>query len=144
MSVAARVFDPSVLLPIAAAAHVLVLLANLPAARLGGIPQGISPATPFVRQVFWVHYAWIAVVIAGFAAFDVAAVGAITRGDPLARGVAGVIALLWAIRLGAQLFIYDKALRRAHPLADAVCTTGFACLMLVHALAAAGALGAAS
>jgi hypothetical protein len=144
MSLAALVLDPTVLLPLAAAGHVLVLFANLPALRLAGIPKGISPAAPFVRQVFWVHYAWIAIVIAGFAAFDVAAVGAIARGDPLARGVAGVIALLWATRLAAQLCVYDKALRKAHPVADVVCTVGFAGLTLVHAFAAAGLLGAAS
>jgi hypothetical protein len=62
---------------------------------------------PLLRQLIWVHGAFIVFVIVGFGVISVCLAAQLTSGTPLARSVCGLIAVFWLARLGIQFFVFD-------------------------------------
>ena len=59
------------------------------------------------REVIWVHYAFIGLVIIGFGAVSLLFAGQLAAGDPLARAVCLLIGLFWTLRLLIQFFVFQ-------------------------------------
>jgi len=59
------------------------------------------------REVIWVHFAFIALVVISFGALSVLFAGVLTTGSTLARAVCFMIALFWGARLMIQVFVFD-------------------------------------
>lgn len=64
------------------------------------------------RQMFIVHCLFIALVLMMMAALVLAIPQTLLTPSPLALAVAGGLASFWLLRLGAQLFVYDRRLWR--------------------------------
>jgi hypothetical protein len=62
---------------------------------------------PLLRQLIWVHGAFIVLIIVGFGAISACLAPQLTSGTPLARSVCGLIAVFWLARLGIQFFVFD-------------------------------------
>lgn len=62
------------------------------------------------RQVFWVHYLFIMLVLALFGALSLWGTHYLLRGDGLSRAVLAGCAVFWLVRLFVQLFVYDRSL----------------------------------
>jgi hypothetical protein len=60
-----------------------------------------------LRQLIWVHGAFIVLVIAGFGIVSVCLAPELIAGTPLARSVCGLVAIFWLARLGIQFFVFD-------------------------------------
>lgn len=62
---------------------------------------------PLLRQLFWVYGAFIVLMIVGQGTLSLAFSRELAAGSPLARGVAGFIAVFWGTRLAVRLFVFD-------------------------------------
>jgi hypothetical protein len=60
-----------------------------------------------LRQLIWVHGAFIVLVIIGFGILSLMFAKELASGTPLARGMCGFIAIFWAARLVVQFFVFD-------------------------------------
>lgn len=105
--------------------------ANFFAPRMLAYGPNLARVSPIVRQIFWVHAVYVVlglVVVAGLCLF----LPATLPGSYLAA----CLALLAALRLGIQLFVYDRAERRARRAADVVFLVAFAYLTVAFGAAA--------
>ena len=92
--------------------HVGIIAANIPLPgrlrvreRLAGVPR-------FVRQIFYVHWIYIVIVLGLFAALCFRFAPELAGGSRLGRFLSGFIAGFWLLRIGLQLFYYDPEVRR--------------------------------
>lgn len=87
--------------------HFGILLASVQVPRVLDWKRELAPLHPFVRQLFWVYGAFIVLMIASFGTLTLMNAGALAAGGPLARWIAAVVAVFWAVRLGVQCFVFD-------------------------------------
>ena len=87
--------------------HFAILLASAQVPRVLDWKHELAPLHPFVRQLFWVYGAFIVLTIAGFGVLTLMNVDALAAGSQLARGVAALVAVFWAVRLAVQCFVFD-------------------------------------
>lgn len=129
----------TLLLQIAGVMHLGLMCAGLLMPRVVGMRQHLAGLPPFIRQLFWVYYTFIALCLVGFSIITVAFAGTLAGGGSLARAVCAFFALFWTLRLIAGTFVFDlrpyltNDYRRAgyHAL-----NVVFAYLPVVYALAA--------
>ncbi len=100
----------------------------------------LAGATPVVRNIFYVHAGYIVFVLAGLGALCLGAADFLAGGASLARWTCGYLAAFWAIRVGVQLFYYDREERRRNSAFDVAFLGLFAFLALVFAAAATGGM----
>ena len=60
-----------------------------------------------LRQLIWVHAAFIVIIIIGFATISLIGAAQLAGGSTLARALAGFIAIFWGARLSLQFFLFD-------------------------------------
>jgi hypothetical protein len=96
----------------AGAVHVGIVLANIPllgrlrvGERLAGVPR-------FLRQIVYVHWAYILIVVGLFAALCFGFAADLAGASGLGRFLSGFIAGFWLLRIVLQVFFYDRELRR--------------------------------
>ena len=61
----------------------------------------------FLRQLFYVYYAFVGLCILAFGSFTFFFAGQIAAGEPVARACAGFLAVFWSLRLFVAAFIFD-------------------------------------
>ena len=121
---------------IAGAVQFAIGLANLPLASRLQYRKNLAGASEIVRQVFYVHAAYIVLVVLGFAALSLLFPSELVSGRPLGRFLSTFLAIFWLLRVPIQLFYYPVEIRRQNRLADVIFTVAFAFLALVFGLAA--------
>ena len=121
---------------VAGAVQLAVGLANLPLAWRLQYHKNLVGASAMVRQVFYVHAAYIVLVVLGFSALSFLFPGELVSGRPLGRFLSAFLAIFWLLRVPIQLFYYPQDIRRQNRLADVVFTMAFAFLAIVFGLAA--------
>lgn len=87
--------------------HFGILIASALIPQVLDWKHSLSKLDPLLRQLIWVHGAFIVLTIIGFGAISLGFAGSLAAGSPLARGVCGFVALFWAARLGIQFFVFD-------------------------------------
>ena len=73
--------------------------------RLAGVPR-------FLRQIFYVHWVYILIVLGLFAALCFGFASDLAGGSGLGRFLSGFMAGFWLLRIVLQVFYYDPELRR--------------------------------
>ena len=121
---------------VAGAVQLAIGLANLPLAIRLQYRKNLTGASEMVRQVFYVHAAYIVLVVLGFAALSLLFPTELTGGRPLGRFLSAFLAIFWLARVPIQLFYYPAEIRRQNRLADVIFIVAFAFLALVFGLAA--------
>ena len=121
---------------IAGAVQLAIGLANLPLASRLQYRKNLAGASEIVRQVFYVHAAYIVLVVLGFAALSLLFPDELVSGRPLGRFLSTFLAVFWLLRVPIQLFYYPSEIRRQNRLADVIFTVAFAFLAVVFGLAA--------
>ena len=109
---------------------------DLPLASRLQYRKNLAGASEIVRQVFYVHAAYIVLVVLGFAALSLLFPDELVSGRPLGRFLSTFLAVFWLLRVPIQLFYYPAEIRRQNRLADVIFTVAFAFLALVFGLAA--------
>jgi hypothetical protein len=121
---------------IAGAVQLAISLANLPLASRLQYRKNLAGASEIVRQVFYVHAAYIVLVVLGFAALSLLFPDELVSGRPLGRFLSTFLAVFWLLRVPIQLFYYPVEIRRQNRLADVIFIVAFAFLAVVFGLAA--------
>ena len=121
---------------VAGAVQLAIGLANLPLAIRLQYRRNLAGASEIVRQVFYVHAAYIVLVVFGFAALSLLFPTDLASGRPLGRFLSTFLAIFWLLRVPIQLFYYPTEIRRQNRLADVIFTVAFVCLAVVFGLAA--------
>jgi hypothetical protein len=116
--------------------HVGIILANIPLPgrlrvreRLAGVPR-------FVRQIFYVHWIYIVIVLGLFASLCFGFAAELAGATRLGRFLSFFIAAFWGLRLGLQVFYYDPEVRRENRMLDSLYLAALAVLVVVFGLAA--------
>lgn len=92
---------------IGAAAHVLVLAASFQVPEKLGWKEDLQSLTRFNRKLMWTYGGFIVLTIVCFGVLTALFHGHFVAGEPVALGVAGMIAVFWTARILVDLFYFS-------------------------------------
>src|SRR5262245_38165806 len=95
------------LLQIAGVLHLGLISAGLMMPRVVNLRTHLTSLPSFVRQLFWVYYAFIGLCLVSFGCLTFALAEKLAEGTPLARAVCLFLAAFWTLRLIAAAFVFD-------------------------------------
>jgi hypothetical protein len=95
------------LLQVAGVLHLGLICAGLLMPQVVGMRSHLATVPPFIRQLFWVYYCFIALCLVSFCIITVAFADTLAAGGGLARGLCAFFAVFWTIRLLAATFVFD-------------------------------------
>ena len=96
----------------AGAVHLGIVAANV---RLPGrlrVRERLAGVPPFLRQIVYVHWVYIVIVVGLFAALCFGFAADLAGASSLGRFLSGFIAGFWLLRIVLQIFYYDREVRR--------------------------------
>ncbi len=97
----------TLLLQIAGVLHLGLMCAGLLMPRVVNLSKHLAVLPPFIRQLFWVYYSFIALCLASFCVITVAFADTLAAGGNLARALCAFFAVFWTVRLFAATFVFD-------------------------------------
>ena len=97
----------TLLLRVAGVLHVGLMCAGLLMPRVVGMRSHLATVPPFIRQLFWVYYSFIALCLISFSVITIVFADTLADGGPLARALCLFFAAFWTLRLVAATFIFD-------------------------------------
>ena len=116
--------------------HLGIIAANVPLPgrlrvreRLAGVPQ-------FVRQIFYVHWIYIVIVLGLFAALCFGFAPELAGASRLGRFLSAFMAGFWLLRIVLQIFYYDREMRRDNRGLDLLYVGALTMLVVVFGIAA--------
>jgi len=89
------------------------------------VKQGLGSAPPFLRQIFYVHWIYIVLVVGLFSGLCLLFPADLAGRSPLGRLLSAFLACFWLLRVFLQWFYYDKPSRKE--LGDSTRCTSAAC-----------------
>jgi hypothetical protein len=89
-----------------------IVAANIPLPGRLRVRERMAGVPKFVRQIFYVHWIYIVIVVGIFAALCFGFAGELAGASRLGRFLSGVMAGFWLLRIGLQVFYYDSEVRR--------------------------------
>jgi hypothetical protein len=129
----------TLLLQIAGVLHLGLMGAGLLMPHVVGMRRHLAALPPFIRQLFWVYYSFIALCLVSFSLITILFAGTLATGGNLARALCAFFALFWTLRLIAATFVFDMRpylTSRSRRLGYHAINIVFAYLPVVYALAA--------
>jgi hypothetical protein len=139
--------NPELHLRVAGVLLLALVALNLYVPRRFEWKRELAALSLLTRQVFWVHAAFICLVLAMFAALALLYTPDLLAPTPLARAVLAAVAVFWFLRLLTQWLVYDWSLwhgRRFETAVHLVMTGVWAYLTAAFAYALSHNLGSAS
>ncbi|HZO08698.1 MAG TPA: hypothetical protein VFC77_04930 [Myxococcota bacterium] len=130
------------ILVLAGLGQLALALASLAIPRVLRWREETAKLRPLTRQVFWTYAAYIFSFHVAFGLLSALAPERLLDGTPLARTVAGFIAVYWGARLALQFFCFDRSERppgAPAKLAEAALVSLFFGLTVVYAAVAVAA-----
>lgn len=97
----------TLLLQIAGVLHLGLMGAGLLMPQVVGLRAHLAALPPFIRQLFWVYYFFIALSLVGFSIITIVFADTLAAGGDLARALCTFLALFWTLRLIAGTFVFD-------------------------------------
>ena len=104
----------------AGAIHAGIVFANLPLPGRLRVRENLHTVPRFLRQIFYVHWAYIVVVVGFFSLLCFGFGHELAGASPLGRFLSAFIAVFWLARLLLQWFYYDAGVRRVNRRLDAM------------------------
>ena len=99
--------NPVIVLKVVSLGYLGLLAAGLVMPRAVGLRGHLAPLPAFVRQLFWLYYAFIGLSLVCFGLATYFLADQLASGTPLARAVCGFLALFWSLRLVAGTWVFD-------------------------------------
>ena len=99
--------NTTLVLKLTALTYLGLLAAGLLLPGVVGLRQHLSALPRFIRQLFWVYYAFIGLSLICFGLGTFFLADQLAAGTPLARAVCGFLALFWTVRFLAGTFVFD-------------------------------------
>lgn len=125
---------------IAGAIHLAIIAANAPLPGMLRVGERLASAPRFVRQIFYVHWIYIVVVLAMFAALCFGFARELAGATAMGRFLSGFMCAFWLLRIALQILYYDGQVRREHRMLDSHYLIALIALVLVFGFAAVAPL----
>jgi hypothetical protein len=124
------------LLWLAGFVQVAIASANLVLPRKLKYQENLERVAPIIRQIFFVHSAYVVGVVLLFAAITFGYASELGSGRGLGRFLAAAMAVFWLCRAPVQLLYYDASLRRTNRVGDVAFVAAAVFLALTYGAAA--------
>ena len=108
------------LLWIAGAIHAGIVVANIPLAGRLRVRENLEHVPVFLRQIFYVHWLYIVLIVGLFSALCFAFARDLAGGSPIGRFLSAFLCGFWLLRIFLQTLYYDREVRRANRALDAL------------------------
>jgi hypothetical protein len=125
----------------AGAVHVGIMAANVPLPGRLKVRERLAGMPRFVRQIFYVHWIYIVIVLGLFAALCFKFAPDLAGGSALGRFLSGFMAAFWLLRIVLQIFYYDGEIRRANRVLDSMYLGSLIVLVVVFGVSALRPVG---
>ena len=96
----------TVLLQISAVLHLGLICAGASMPRAVNLRGHLAALPPFIRQLFFIYFSFIGLMLVGFGALTFLFASAMAAGEPVARGLCFLLTAFWSLRLFAA-FVFD-------------------------------------
>ena len=120
----------------AGAVHLSIIAANVPLPGRLRIRERLAGVPCFVRQIFYVHWLYIVIVLGMFAALCFGFARELAGATAMGRFLSAFMAAFWLLRIALQVFYYDREIRRQNRTLDALYMVSLVVLVLVFGTAA--------
>jgi len=120
----------------AGAVHVGIIAANIPLPGRLRVRERLAEVPRFLRQIFYVHWIYIVIVVGMFAALCFGFSADLAGASALGRFLSGFIAAFWLLRIALQILYYDRSVRRENWQLDLLYVASLFVLVAVFGLAA--------
>jgi hypothetical protein len=105
---------------IAGAIHAGIVLVNIPLPRRLRVRENLKNVPVFLRQIFYVHWFYIVLIVGLFSALCFAFARDLAGASPLGRFLSAFMAGFWLLRIFLQCFYYDREVRRTNRLLNSL------------------------
>ncbi len=116
--------------------HVGIMLANIPLPRRLRVRDRLAGVPRFIRQIFYVHWVYIVIVLGLFAALCLGFAPELAGASGLGRFLSAFIAAFWLLRVALQIGYYDPEVRRENRGLDMLYLGSLVILVVVFGVAA--------
>jgi len=96
----------TILLRIAAVLHLFLVCAGASMPKAVNLRAHLAVLPLFLRQLFFVYFSFIGLMLIGFGALTFLFAPAMAAGEPVARGLCVLLTAFWSLRLFAA-FVFD-------------------------------------
>jgi hypothetical protein len=95
------------LLQVAGVMHLGLMSAGLLMPKVVNLRAHLAGLPAFIRQMFWVYYAFIALCLVSFSIITIVFAETLASGSTLARALCVFLAAFWTLRLLVAAFVFD-------------------------------------
>lgn len=120
---------------LAGAVHLAIIVANIPLPGMLRVREKLAGVPRFVRQIFYVHWIYIVLVLAMFAVLCFGFASDLAGATGLGRFLSGFLCAFWLLRVALQLLYYEGQVRRDHRMLDSLYLVALIALVLVFGIA---------
>ena len=113
-----------------------IMAANVPLPGRLRVRESLAGVPRFVRQIFYVHWVYIVIVLGLFAALCFGFAPELAGASGLGRFLSGFMAGFWLLRILLQVFYYDREIRRENRGLDALYLASLVVLVGIFGVAA--------
>ena len=105
---------------VAGGVQAAVVLVNFLLPRRLKVRENLATVPNFLRQIFYVHWIYIVLIVGMFSAICLAFPRELAGGSALGRFLSAFIGGFWLLRLVLQWFYYDSRVRGENRVLDAL------------------------
>jgi len=121
--------------------HVGIIAANIPLPGRLRVREKLAGVPRFVRQIFYVHWVYIVIVLGMFAVLCFGFAPELAGASALGRFLSGFMTGFWLLRIVLQIFYYDREIRRANRRLDVLYLGSLIVLVVIFGMAAIRSVG---
>jgi hypothetical protein len=121
--------------------HLGIIAANIPLPGRLKVKERLAGVPRFLRQIFYVHWLYIVIVLALFASLCFGFAPQLAGATSLGRFLSAFIAAFWFLRIILQVFYYDAELRRENRTLDFLYLGSLALLVCIFTMVALKPVG---
>lgn len=116
--------------------HSGIVIANLRLPARLRVRERLEGVPLFLRQIFYVHWLFIVIMVGMFAALCFGFACELASGSGLGRFLSGFLCAFWALRMVLQVLYYDRAVRQENRILDLLYLGSLVVLVAVFGAAA--------
>ncbi len=120
---------------VAGCVHVGIVAANVALPGKLRVRERLAGVPTFVRQIFYVHWIYIVIVVGMFAALCFGFAAELAGASRLGRFLSAFMAAFWLLRIGLQIFYYDSEVRRENRGLDRLYVGSLVVLVVIFGMA---------
>lgn len=116
--------------------HLAIIAANVPLPGKLKTTEHLRAVPRFIRQIFYVHWMYIVLVLTLFGTLCLVFPSQLAGGSSLGVFLSAFLAGFWLLRVVLQWTYYDREVRRANRVLDAMYGLALVTLVIIFSLAA--------